>query len=146
MSQEEKKGREHATNWRLIARVFLYIVGFNIVIRSDMWVSMCILMVVCIQLLPLLWAKKIREFFSEKNGCVIAEKVKDVVQRRGAESASAKAAENTPSSCVNIIVDPLTGHHQVDQHCPSGGKAASVPEDIFDDARVEDVWRDCDTK
>jgi uncharacterized MAPEG superfamily protein len=142
---EEKKVRERATNWRLIARVFLFIAGFNVVIRSDMWVSLCILMVVCIQLLPLLWVKKIRAYFSEKNCRVIAEKVKGVIRRWHAASVNTKASENTPSSCVNIMVEPVTGHHQEDQHSSCADKAA-LPNDICDDARFEDVWRDCDTK
>lgn len=143
---EEKKGCERATNWRLIARVFLYIVGLNIVFRSDMWVSVCILMVVCIQLLPLLWAKKIRAYFSEENRLVIAEKVKGVIRRLYAAGVNAKASENAPSSCVNIMVEPMAGHHQEDESPSFDVKAQAAPDDIFDDARFEDVWRDSDTK
>lgn len=142
MVQEKHK---RATNWRLVGRVLFYIACFNMVIRSDMWVSICIVMVVCIQLAPLLWVKKIRAKLSEENRQVFAQKVKGVIQRWHAASVNAKAAENTPSSCVNIMVDLLTGHHQEDQHCPCADKEA-VPNDICDDARFEDVWRDCDTK
>lgn len=145
MSQE-KKVCERATNWRLIARVFLYIVGLNIVLRSDMWVSVCILMVVCIQLLPLLWAKKIRAYFSEENRLVIAEKVKGVIRRLYAAGVNAKAAQNAPPSRVNIILGQMASHHQADESPSFDDKAKAAPDDIFDDARFEDVWRDSDTK
>lgn len=145
MSQE-KKWCERATNWSLVARVFLYIVGFNVVLRSDMWVSLCILMVACIQLLPLLWAKKIRAYFSEENCRVIAEKVKGVIRRWHAAGVNAKAAQNAPSSRVNIMVEPMASHHQADESPSFDVKAKAAPDDIFDDARFEDVWRDCDTK
>lgn len=145
---EEKKGRKRATNWRWIARVFLFIVGFNIVVRSDMWVSLCILVMVCIQLFPLLWVKKIRGYFSEENRRVIADKVKAVMRRWYAKRGNAQALENTPSFCVNIIVEPVTRHHQADKYPPSGGKAAAIPapDDMSDDARFEDVWRDSDVE
>lgn len=69
MSKEKAVQQDASAMYALhpIAKTFLYITGFIILVRCDLWISLCVLIIATLMLFPMVLLKKLKDCLSKQN-------------------------------------------------------------------------------
>lgn len=75
MSKQKASQQDKAYSLHLIAKTFLYIAGFIVLVRCDLWISLSVLIIAALMLFPAILIKKAKYFLRKENLEVITKQL-----------------------------------------------------------------------
>ncbi len=136
MSKQKALQQDKAYSLHPIAKTFLYIAGFIVLVRCELWISLSVLIIAALVLFPAILIKKAKYFLRKDN----LETITKQLQHWYEDNVNAK-----PNKQKTTITCCCTCHKSSKKNAVvnKGVIPPILSAEIFKEETFDEIWQDC---
>lgn len=139
MLKEKASQQDKAYSPHPIAKTFLYIAGFIVLVRCDLWISLSVLIIAALVLFPAILIKKAKHFLRKDNLETITKQLQHWYEQNvNAKPDQQKATITCCCTCQKSSKKDLIVNKEL--------ISPTLPADIFKEETFDEIWQHCSNK